>query len=82
MTEVHTQETKELLKQIISKIERLEQEKNTIADDIKDVFTEAKSHGFDTKIMKQILKIRKMDVEKVQEQEELLDMYKHALGMI
>lgn len=73
--------TGELLKQFIERIERLEQEKSNIASDIKDVFNEAKSNGFDTKVMRQVLKIRKMNSEERQELESLLDTYLHALGM-
>jgi uncharacterized protein (UPF0335 family) len=71
----------ERLKSFIERIERLEEEKAALAADIKDVFAEAKGTGFDTKIMRQILKIRKMDKDDVDEQETLLDLYKQALGM-
>lgn len=70
------------LKQYIEKIERLEEEKTGIAADIREVFAEAKGNGFDTKIMKQVLKIRKMDRAEVEEQEELLALYCQALGMM
>ena len=69
------------LKSFIERIERLEEEKASLAADIKDVFSEAKGTGFDTKIMRQILKLRKMDSADVDEQETLLDLYKRALGM-
>jgi uncharacterized protein (UPF0335 family) len=72
----------EYLKQYIAKLERLEEEKSNIAQDIREVFAEAKSNGFDTKIIRQILKIRKMDQNELAEQEELLETYKAALGMI
>ncbi len=72
----------EHLKSFIERIERLEEEKGAIAADIKDVFAEAKGNGFDTKIMRQILKLRKMDKDDVDEQETLLDLYKQALGMV
>ncbi|MBL8688257.1 MAG: DUF2312 domain-containing protein [Rhodospirillaceae bacterium] len=72
----------ERLKSFIERIERLEEEKAALAADIKDVFAEAKGNGFDTKIMRQILKIRKMDKDDVDEQETLLDLYKQALGMM
>jgi len=72
----------ERLKSCIERIERLEEEKAALAADIKDVFAEAKGNGFDTKIMRQILKIRKMDKDDVDEQETLLDLYKQALGMM
>jgi uncharacterized protein (UPF0335 family) len=70
------------LKSFIERIERLEEEKRTIQEDIKEVFAEAKGTGFDTKIMRQIIKIRKMDKDDLDEQETLLDVYKRALGMI
>ncbi len=70
------------LKSFIERIERLEEEKRALAEDIKEVFAEAKGTGFDTKIMRQIIKIRKMDKDDLDEQETLLDVYKRALGMI
>ena len=74
--------TSERLKSFIERIERLEEEKKGIADDIKDVFAEAKGTGFDVKIMRQVLRLRKMEANDRQEQEELLDVYMRALGMI
>jgi uncharacterized protein (UPF0335 family) len=70
------------LKSFIERIERLEEEKKALQEDIKEVFAEAKGTGFDVKIMRQILKIRKMDKDDLDEQEALLDVYKRALGMI
>ena len=70
------------LKSFIERIERLEEEKKAMADDIKDIYGEAKSTGFDPRIMRQIVRIRKMDEADRQEQEALLDVYTHALGMI
>jgi uncharacterized protein (UPF0335 family) len=70
------------LRSFIERIERLEEEKRALADDIKEVFAEAKGAGFDTKIMRQIIKIRKMDKDDLDEQETLLDVYKRALGML
>jgi uncharacterized protein (UPF0335 family) len=70
------------LKSFIERIERLEEEKKALAEDIKEVFAEAKGTGFDIKIMRQILKIRKMDKDDLDEQETLLEVYKRALGMI
>ncbi len=70
------------LRSFIERVERLEEEKKALADDIKDIYAEAKSVGFDTKIMRQIVRIRKMDESDRQEQEALLDLYIHALGMI
>lgn len=74
--------TKARLKSYVERVERLEDQKQAIAEDVKEVFKEAKSEGFDTKIMKQVIKLRKMDSEDRLMQEELLDIYKHALGMI
>lgn len=73
--------TGDQLRQFIERIERLEEEKAAIAGDIRDVFAEAKANGFDTKIMRQVIKIRKMNSDERQEQESLLDTYLHALGM-
>ena len=69
------------LRSLIERVERLEEEKASIAADIKEVFAEAKGNGFDVKIMKQIIKLRKMDKSEIDEQEALLDMYLSALGM-
>lgn len=74
--------TADQLRSYIERIERLEEEKKGIADDIKDVFAEAKSNGFDTKTMKQVMKLRKMDANERDEQEYMLDVYKRALGML
>lgn len=70
------------LKLFIEKVERLEEEKAELMENIREVFSEAKSVGFDIKVMKQIIKIRKMKTEDAQEQEELLDVYRAALGML
>lgn len=72
----------ERLRSFIQRIERLEEEKKTISDDIRDVFAEAKSNGFDPKIMRQVLKIRKMETAERQEQDALLETYLAALGML
>ena len=69
------------LKSFVERIERLEEEKKGIADDIRDVYAEAKGQGFDTKIMRQVLRLRKKDAAERQEEEALLDLYLHALGM-
>ena len=69
------------LRSFIERIERLEEEKKTIADDIRDVYAEAKGNGFDTKVMRQVIRIRKKDVAERQEEEAILDLYLHALGM-
>ncbi len=70
------------LKSFIERIERLEEEKTTIADDIKDVYAEAKANGYDTKIMRQVVRIRKQDKSEREEMEALLDLYMQALGML
>jgi uncharacterized protein (UPF0335 family) len=70
------------LKSFIERIERLEEEKRALAADIKEVYAEAKGTGFDTKIMRQLIKIRKMDKDDLDEQETLLDVYKRAIGML
>src|SRR5690242_5033996 len=72
----------EQLKSFIERIERLEEEKRVLRADIKDVYAEAKGSGFDTAIMRQIIRIRRMDQDDVDEQETLLDIYKRALGML
>ena len=71
----------EQLRLFIERIERLEEEKKGIADDIKDVYTEAKSTGFDAKTMRAIVKLRKMEKHHRDEAEALLDVYKTALGL-
>jgi uncharacterized protein (UPF0335 family) len=70
------------LRSFIERIERLEDEKKTISDDIKDVFGEAKAAGFDNKGMKQVLALRKLDEEERQSREHILDTYLAALGML
>ncbi len=69
------------LKAYMERIERLEEEKAAMAADIREVFAEAKANGFDVKIMRQVLKLRKMDSNDRAEQEALLDLYMSALGM-
>ena len=72
----------ERLKSFIERIERLEEEKRGLSGDIKEVYAEAKGTGFEPKIMRQIIKLRRMDKQEVDEEEGLLDLYKRALGMI
>lgn len=69
------------LRALIERIERLEEEKKTIADDIKDVYAEAKGNGFDTKAIRTIIRLRKQDQAEREEAETILDLYKAALGM-
>ena len=70
------------LKSIVDRIERLEEEKKAIADDIKDIYAEAKANGFDTKVLRQVVSIRKQDMAERQEQDAVRDLYLHALGML
>ncbi len=70
------------LRSFIGRNERLEEEKKALADDIKEIFAEAKGTGFDVKAMRAILRLRKMDKADYQEQEYMIDLYKHALGML
>jgi uncharacterized protein (UPF0335 family) len=69
------------LRAFVERIERLEDEKRTIADDIKDVYAEAKGNGFDVKIMRKVVSLRRQDLNKRREEEEILDLYLSALGM-
>jgi uncharacterized protein (UPF0335 family) len=70
------------LRAFIERIERLEEDKQTIADDIKDVYAELKGTGFDTKAVRTIIRLRKKDQAERQEEETILDLYKAALGMV
>ncbi|MEG3619473.1 DUF2312 domain-containing protein [Magnetovibrio sp. PR-2] len=69
------------LRSFVERIERLEEEKAALAADIREVYSEAKGTGFDVKILRQVVRLRKMDVSERQEQEDLLDIYKRALDM-
>ncbi len=69
------------LKQIVARIERLEEDKKAVADDIKEVYAEAKGAGFDTKILRQVIRLRKLDGAEYQEQEALLELYLQAIGL-
>jgi len=69
------------LRSFIERIERLEEEKKGISDDIRDVFAEAKGNGFDVKVMRQVIRLRKKEPSERQEEEAILDLYMHALGM-
>jgi uncharacterized protein (UPF0335 family) len=69
------------LRQFIERIERLEDEKAALASDVREVYSEAKAVGFDPKVMRQVIRLRKMDTADQQEMEALIDTYKHALGM-
>jgi uncharacterized protein (UPF0335 family) len=73
---------KDHLKAFVERIERLEEEKKTIADDIRDVYAESKANGFDTKVLRQVVKLRKQDANERNEQQAVLETYMHALGML
>ena len=70
------------LKQFITRIEKLEEEKKNLGADIREVYSEAKSTGFETKIMRQVVRLRKMEAHDREEQEQLLDLYKRAVGLV
>ena len=72
---------KEQLKAFIERVERLEEEKKAIADDIRDVYAEAKGSGFDVKALRAIVRLRKQDTDERREQQAILETYMHALGM-
>ena len=73
---------KEQLRSIVERIERLEEEKKTISDDIRDVYAEAKGNGYDVKALRTIVRLRRQDADERAEQEAILDAYKVALGMV
>ena len=77
-----TKFAKDQLKAIIERIERLEEEKKTISDDIRDVYAESKGNGFDVKALRAIVRLRKQDPNERQEQETILETYMQALGML
>ncbi len=77
-----TQTTREKLKQFVARIEKLEEEKKSIADDIKETYAEAKTLGFDAKVLRMVVRIRKQDRQEREEQEQVLELYLHALGEI
>lgn len=81
MSETAGQISSERLKSFIKRIEKLEEDKAAISSDIRDVYAEAKGTGFDIKIIRQIIRLRKMETQARREQEELLDLYKSAIGM-
>jgi uncharacterized protein (UPF0335 family) len=73
---------KDQLNTFLQRIERLEEEKSALGEDIKEVFAEAKGTGFDTKIMRQVIRLRKLDKADFQEQQAILDLYLTAAGML
>ena len=80
-SEGHNSIAADRLRSIVERIERLEEERKGLASDIKDIFTEAGSSGYDVKVLRQLIRIRKQDPKDVEEAETLLDLYKNALGM-
>ena len=78
----HNSFSKDQLKALIERIERMEEEKKTISDDIRDVYAESKGNGFDVKAMRQIVRLRRMDPNDRAEAETILDTYMQALGML
>ena len=73
---------KDHLKAFVERIERLEEEKKTIADDVRDVYAEAKANGFDLRALRAIVRLRKQDADERREHETILETYMHALGML
>lgn len=72
----------ERIQSIVSRIEKLEEEKKVLSSDIKDIFSEAKSAGLDVAVLRQLIRIRKQDPNVVETAETLLDLYRHAIGMV
>jgi uncharacterized protein (UPF0335 family) len=77
-----TRFAKDQLKAFIERVERLEEEKKALSDDIKDVFAEAKGNGFDVKALRTVIRMRKQDADERAEEEAILETYLHALGML
>jgi uncharacterized protein (UPF0335 family) len=73
---------KDHLRAFVERVERLEEEKKVIADDIRDVYAEAKANGFDVKALRSVVRLRKQDINERKEQEAVLETYLHALGML
>ena len=78
---VATRFAKDQLRAFVERIERLEEEKKALADDIRDVYAEAKGNGYDVKALRTVVRLRKQDKDERAEQEAILDTYLHALGM-
>ena len=81
-TQSLTQTAQEKLRQLVARIEKLEEEKKSIADDIKESYAEAKAVGLDSKVLRQVVRIRKQDRQEREEQEQIRELYLHALGEI
>lgn len=77
-----TNTAQEKLRQLVARIEKLEEEKKSIADDVKETYAEAKALGFDTKVLRQVVRWRKQDRQEREEQEQVRELYLHALGEI
>lgn len=77
-----TSATQAQLRDYIERVERLNEEKTVLSQDISGIFAEAKANGYDVKAMRRIIAIRKLDPQEAKEQDDLVDLYKHALGMI
>lgn len=77
-----TEATREKLRQTVAKIERLEEDKKEVAEQIKEIYAEAKAFGFDTKALRAVIRIRKIDQAEREEQEMILDTYLQALGLL
>lgn len=73
---------REQLRAFVERIERLEEEKQSIADDVRSVYAEAKGNGYDTGVLREVIKLRKQESHERHEKEAVLDLYKHALGMV
>jgi uncharacterized protein (UPF0335 family) len=69
------------LRSLVERIERLEEERRALANDVKDIYAEAKSAGFDVKVLRQLIRLRRQEPAEIEEQESLLDVYRRALGM-
>jgi uncharacterized protein (UPF0335 family) len=80
-TEKPTNIAGDRLRSIVDRIERLEEERKALGSDIKDIYSEAKSAGFDIKVLRQLIRIRKQEPAEIEEQETLLDVYRRAIGM-
>ncbi len=77
-----TQTAQDKLRQLVARIETLEEEKKSIADDVKESYAEAKALGFDSKVLRQVVRLRKQDRQEREEQEQIRELYLHALGEI
>ena len=73
---------KDMIRSVVERVEKLEEEKKAISDDIKDVYTEAKGNGLDVKALRTVVRLRRQDVDERAEQEAILETYLHAMGMV